>query len=367
LSYIFIASEAELAQTCEQLSNEPAVAVDTEFKRETSYFPIPCLMQISARGYTVCIDLLAIKDLSPLKKILFNKNTLKIFHAARQDLELFYYMFNEVPSPIYDTQIGASFLGGDNQIGYANLVAQVLNITLDKSQTRTDWTRRPFTKKQLDYAANDVIYLFKLYQQQHQELLEKQRLSWCEQDFQRLTLIDLYEPSTELAWKKIKNYQRLSLNQKCIAYRLAKWRETIAINNNKTRNLIFKNGTLLDLAYKAPNNLDELENISELNSRTINSYGESLIAEISSALQMNKDECPSTKDYLKLTDEQSTLLNNVLQSVELKAKSNNVDPKVICSKKELEKIIRGKRDSILFEDWRYEFIGKEILSQLPNQ
>ena len=364
MSYVLITTELELADACKVFSTEKFIAIDTEFKRETSYFPIPCLFQMSASSGTVCVDLLAIQNLSPLKNILFNQNILKIFHAARQDLELFYYMFNQVPSPIYDTQIGASFLGNDNQIGYANLVKKELNITLDKSQTRTDWTKRPITKKQLDYAANDVIYLFELYLKQYQELTELGRLSWCEHDFQRLTDITLYKPCTESAWTKVKNYHRLTIAQKCIVYELAKWRESEAISSNKTRNAVLKNTALLDIAFKSPSSLKELESINDLNHRTINTQGPKLLSIINSSLQMDIKQCPSPQEYSKLSDEQLILLRKILQSIESKSQSSNIDSTVICSKKELEKVVRGKRDSILFDDWRFELVGKEILNQL---
>jgi len=273
-------------------------------------------------------------------------------------------MFNQVPSPIYDTQIGASFLGNDNQIGYANLVKKELGITLDKSQTRTDWTKRPITKKQLDYAANDVIYLFELYLKQHQELIELERLSWCEYDFKRLTDITLYKPCIESAWTKVKNYHRLAVAQKCIVYELAKWRESEAISSNKTRNAILKNTALLDIAYKTPSSLEELESINDLNNRIINTQGSKLLSIINSSQQMDAQQCPSPEEYLKLSETQSTLLQRILQSIESKSQSSNIDSTFICSKKELEKIVRGKRESILFDDWRFELVGKEILNQL---
>ncbi len=364
MSYVLITTELELIEACKAFSTEKFIAIDTEFKRETSYFPIPCLLQMSASSGTVCIDLLAIQDLSPLEYILFNQDILKIFHAARQDLELFYYMFNQVPSPIYDTQIGASFLGNDNQIGYANLVKKELDITLDKSQTRTDWTKRPITKKQLDYAANDVIYLFKLYLKQQQELTELSRLSWCEHDFQRLTDIALYKPCTESAWTKVKNYHRLTTEQKCTVYELAKWRESEAISNNKTRNAILKNTALLDIAYKTPSSIKELEGINDLSHRIINTQGSELLSIISSSKQMDATQCPCPQEYSKLSETQLILIKTILQLIESKSQSNNIDSTVICSKKELEKVIRGKRDSILFDDWRFELVGKEILHQL---
>jgi len=366
LSYTLITTEQELSKACKALSSENFLAIDTEFKRETSYFPIPCLLQICATSGTICIDLIAIKNLSALEDILFNENILKVFHAARQDLELFYCMFDRVPSPIYDTQIGASFLGSDNQIGYANLVNQELDITLDKSQTRTDWTKRPFTQKQLDYAANDVIFLRQLYIKQLKKLNDISRLPWCEQEFLRLIDTRLYKPDPESAWTRVKNYQRLGASQKCIVYKLAEWREVIAIEGNHTRNIILKNSALLDIAYNAPTDLQTLKNTKDLSYRIFTSHGEEILSIIKLALQMDVNQCPHPKEYSKLTDEQSALLKKIIQSIESKSQSSNISSAVLCSRKELEKIVRGKRDSALFEDWRYELAGEEILKQLPS-
>ena len=151
-------------------------------------------------------------------------------------------MFGRIPAPVFDTQIAAGLLGNDDQLGYANLVKQELNVELDKSQTRTDWEKRPFTKRQLDYAANDVIYLRKLYEMQVEQLHNSGRTTWCEEDCKHLTNTDLYQPDVETAWKRIKSFHRLTRTQQCIAYEIAKWRETEAIRSNKTRNFLLKSG-----------------------------------------------------------------------------------------------------------------------------
>ena len=367
MTYTLIATEQELATICQSISTEQYIAVDTEFKRETSYFPIPCLVQICTSSTTYCIDLLAIKELNALEMIFFNQHIVKVFHSGRQDLELFYCMFGRVPEPVFDTQIAAGLLGHDDQLGYANLVKQELQVELDKSQTRTDWEKRPFTKRQLDYAANDVIYLRKLYEKQVAQLQSLNRSTWCEEDCKQLTETSLYQPEVEDAWKKIKSFHRLTSSQQCIAYEIAKWRESEAIKRNKTRNYLLKNAALLELACKTPRSIDQLTNIADINKATIRRYGETLLEILSHTSSMSEKDCPTAKNYFRLTDEQFTLLEQLLNIVKEKSTAIAINSCIICSKKELEKIVRGKRDSNLFSGWRYQLAGKEIETILQTK
>ncbi|MDH4275642.1 MAG: ribonuclease D, partial [Gammaproteobacteria bacterium] len=158
-----ITSDTALREVCQQLASSPFLAVDTEFVREYNYYPQLCLIQVASADFVVCIDPMGGLDLTPLRDILYAPQTVKVMHAAHQDLEAFYHLWSALPQPLFDTQVAAAFLGLGEQIGYAGLVKHFLHLDIDKSQTRTDWRKRPFTQKQLQYAADDVRHLARIY------------------------------------------------------------------------------------------------------------------------------------------------------------------------------------------------------------
>ena len=349
-----------LKAICQQISHNNAVAVDTEFKRETTYFPKACLIQLAIDDLTVCVDPLSITNFEPLKAILYSPKITKIFHAARQDLEIFYLLFNEIPQPIFDTQIASALLGGAEQVGYATLVKKILNVELDKSLTRANWEKRPIPDKQLIYAANDVIYLLKIYQHQIQALETCGRREWLANAFDFLLDKNLYRPDPDSAWKRIKNTHRLPKEQRCIVFKLAQWRETTALKRNKPRTFIIKNQSILDIAHQQPITIKELHNIKELHPSFIRRDGETVLKLVQSAKSMHEDACPSSAINQPLSNDQLLMLSDLQILIQLKAKENNIDSSYLSTKKELEKLIR-QEDSVLLHGWRYELAGRDAV------
>ena len=179
----YVDNDAGLAQACASLKQAVCCAVDTEFVRESTYYPVLALVQIASDDYQACIDPLAIKDFSPLIELLARKDLLKIFHSPSQDLEILYQKFGQVPAPIFDTQLACAVLGFNHQISYADLVQKVTGVHLEKKHTRTDWGRRPLSDEQLDYAMDDVRYLLPAYRHLQAELESSQRAQWIERNF----------------------------------------------------------------------------------------------------------------------------------------------------------------------------------------
>lgn len=350
----------ELKEICQQAAKSSIIAIDTEFKRETTYHPKACLIQLATEDLVTCIDPFGIDDFAPLKDILFDPKITKIFHAARQDLEIFHFLFNQLPSPIFDTQIAAALLGLAEQIGYANLAKQMLDVELDKSLTRADWEKRPIPRKQIEYAANDVIYLLKIYHKQIQLLRENHRIHWLDNDFQALLDTKLYVPSPDTAWKKIKNYHRLSLRQRAIAFTVTQWRETVALERDRPRTFIIKNQSILDLANQQPCTLSDLQDIRDIHPSLIRRDGETLLALINEAGNMTEADCPKTKTPTILSAEQSLLLSSLQTLIQIKAKQHHIDSSYLCTKKELEKVIRQDDDAALLKGWKYELAGKDV-------
>lgn len=273
----FIDNDLALSELCEQLKDCTWLAVDTEFDRVNTYYPELCLLQIANNNFTAVIDPLAITDLEPLYNVLYDPSITKVFHAARQDLEIFFHIKGEIPVPLFDTQIAASLLNYDAQIGYANLIWEILGIELTKTQTRTNWKRRPLSRDQLEYAADDVIYLGQVYELFQAKLIASGQLSLLDEEFNALTRPELYQPDPEKMWQKIKAAKRLKGNSLIILKQLAAWRELTARAENQPRKWILSDKTLVEMTRLLPANPDELSRIDGVNKRVLKRHAATLI------------------------------------------------------------------------------------------
>lgn len=358
MTYELITSNEALKTACLQLIKHKVIAVDTEFKRESTYFPIPCLFQLASAENTICIDPLEVDDLSPLTDIFDNENILKIFHAGRQDLEIFYYRLGQLPKPIFDTQIAAAILGFPAQVGYAKLVSDYLGIELDKSLTRADWERRPLPEKQLEYAANDVIYLLQVYNKQIKALDEKGRLNWPDTDNLNLLDISLYKADPASAGKKMKNYYYFSAEERQIASAIAQWREETAIKRDRPRKFIFDNPVISELATHQPTSLDELKLLENVPAYVTRKFGNELLALIQTALKSNTE----TDDpvFQRLSEAQGKQVKGMQKLIKQVSEKENIEATVICSKKEIEQLVLGKKTPPVLRGWRYDLIGKTL-------
>ncbi|HKJ09429.1 MAG TPA: ribonuclease D, partial [Gammaproteobacteria bacterium] len=202
-----------LAELCRRLDGCDWLALDTEFHREKTYYPQFCLLQLATPELVAWVDPLTVPDLGPLLELLNGEQIVKVFHAARQDLEIFYHLTGRVPAPVFDTQVAAPLLGHPDQAGYGALVSAVLGVNLSKGHARADWTRRPLPAKQLEYALDDVRYLARLYPQLRDELQQRGRLQWLAEDFAALVDPAQYENPPASAWRRIRGTDRLRAAQ----------------------------------------------------------------------------------------------------------------------------------------------------------
>lgn len=362
----FIDNKDSLSTICEQFSHSEFLALDTEFVRQTTYYPILALIQICDGEQIAIIDPLAIDDLSPLMSVLYNKNITKAIHSARQDMEIFYYLNQSVPEALFDTQISAALLGYGEQIGYAALVKLLLNVELDKSQTRTDWLKRPLSQKQIDYAANDVRYLAQLYPVQKAKLQSLGRLGWLEKDFQFLSSNDTYAPSPETIWKKTRGINKLKKQKLAILKNLAALREKLAIKQNRPRRRVMTDDVLLELSMNPPASLAELNNCQGLSQGFLQHNGKDLITGIEAGLNTEDADCPQLPVYEKLSQNEEALADCLMAIVHLAAQNNNISPRCLCSRKELDSLIKGRQDLAMLSGWRNELIGKHLLKFLSG-
>ena len=363
----FVDTPQALTELCQELQSADVIAVDTEFIREKTYYAKLCLIQVASDSVTACVDPLALNNLDELLAILYSPDKLKLFHAAWQDLEIFSDQWERIPTPVFDTQIAAALLGFSDQIGYANLAEQLLGVQLDKTATRTDWAQRPLSPQQLAYAADDVNYLLQLYPIILQRLTKLGRNSWLEEDFTALTDPTSYAKSADLAWQRISGHGRLKPRQLAALQRLAAWREQQARQRNKPRKWILSDDILLMLARHLPSDYATLAKVRGLPERLLNQSGEELIAAINAALALADNALPTVSQNERLTPDQECLADTLMAYLRLLAQENQISPASLSTRKEIEKMVRGKRDIPLLHGWRRHLAGEPLLDLMDGK
>lgn len=363
----FIDSAATLAELVARLRRCAWLAVDTEFLREKTYYPKLCLVQVAIPGTVACIDPLAIDDLSPLLELLLDENVTKVFHAARQDLEIFFQLCERVPSPVFDTQVAAPLLGYPDQVGYGNLVKAVLGVNLDKLHTRADWSERPLSAGQLRYAADDVIYLMDLYRDLHDRLLARGRLDWLAGDFRKLSSETLYRTRPDDAWLKVKGGNRLNGARLAVLQALAAWREAQAMQRDRPRGWLLRDDALVDIARQRPDSMAALKKIRGLNERLLQRDGETLLGHVREAAGNKPAPFPGKRRELPLTAAQDALLDIMMAVVRLTAAENDMNPTSLATRRQLEGLVRGDTDSEVLQGWRRPLLGERLQAMLAGE
>ena len=363
---LFVDTESGLAELCEKLRGQPVLALDTEFLREKTYYAQLCLLQVAAEGVIACIDPLAV-DLDPLLDIIYDPNVVKVMHSARQDMEIFFDLRGDVPRPLFDSQIAATLMGFGEQVGYANLVQQMLEVTLDKIATRTDWSQRPLDAEQISYAADDVRYLFTLYHQQVELLSSKGRLSWLQDDFDAMSDRTTYAPHPENLWKRVKGAQKLSSPQLAVLRGLAIWREERAQASNRPRRWILKDEVMVDLARRSPMQMEDLAKIRGIEERLLSKHGEALLKVIADAKATDPDTWPTRSKSQRLTAEQDAVVDLLMAVVRLRGNEHDVSPSLLASRKQLEALVLGDEESPVLHGWRAGLAGRDLRAVLSGE
>ena len=364
----YINTPDQLAKLCEQIKKESWLALDTEFLREKTYYPKFCLLQIATPDWVACIDPIALPMLDDLFEAIYNPAIVKVFHSCRQDLEIFYQSTGKLPAPIFDTQIAAPLLGFQDNPGYAMLVSSLLNINLNKAHTRADWSKRPLTEAQIEYAADDVIYLCQIYQIMVQKLTELGRIDWLKHDFAELTNPALYTVAPEQAWFKIKGKNKLTGKQLSIIQTLAQWREKTAQSEDRPKSWLLRDELLFDLAKLQPETVEELASVRGMNERAVNRYGKELCQLITAArnrvpLPLNEKDRPAKK-----TQQQEAILDILTALVRIRAEENSLNPTILASRKDLEVLLFNDDDECpLLHGWRFTMAGRELVGLLKGE
>lgn len=359
-SFSYIDNNDDLQTYCDSIKESTTLFIDTEFIREKTYAPVLCLIQIASEETLACIDPLAITNLEPFLELIYNESITKVFHAARQDLEIFYNLRQTAPKPVFDTQIAASLLGHADQIGYGNLVNAIVKVSLDKKYARTDWTQRPLSSEQLEYAINDVIYLRDIYNIIYQQLADNNRLQWLDDDFELLTADSTFQVSPGKMWRKVKGHSKLGGRQRAVLQDLAAWREQRAIQSDKPRKWIISDDILLSLAQHQPDSPSKLEKIRGLTDGIIKKSGSTLINIIKESLQRPQETWPALPKFAKTTIQQDALIDCMMAIVRLCAAKEKIASSMLCSRKDLEKWLINNEPITLLSGWRKQLAGTQV-------
>lgn len=364
---LYVDSTDKLQQLCLSIKDAPTLILDTEFVREKTYRAKLCLLQIATDDIVACVDPVAISDISPLMNIINEQSKLKVLHAARQDYEIFYDLTGQLPQPLFDTQLAASLLGYGEQVGYASLVSKILGIQLDKAHTRTDWSKRPLSEAQIKYASDDVVYLRQLYPLLTQQLKEKGREDWLNEEFDSLCQKELYLTKPDEAWQRVKGINRLRPRQLAAAKNLSHWREEMAIKKDLPRRWIISDDILLAIVQLLPKNKSQLESIANIKKTFIDKSGDTVLNCVKKALELDNASLPSVKKPERLTAEQEIVADLLLIQLKIIANNQNISVSNIANRKMLEKLIKGEKDIALLKGWRYQLAGKKIQDLYNNK
>jgi ribonuclease D len=346
---IWIDRDDELPALAQTLQSQAWIGVDTEFLRERTFFPKLCLLQLKAAGQIWCVDTLRIGSLEPLMPALTASGARKVIHSARQDLEAVYLSTKRVISPVFDTQIAAGCIGLKPQVGYAELVKTLLDVTIPKGQTRTDWSRRPLTREQLEYAADDVMYLGDVAALLAARLRELEREHWVLEDCLALEDQRLYEPDPAQAWSRLRGLAQLAPLSRARARAIAIWREKLARARDLPRAWILPDAAIFSIAEGGSPPLND-----------------SLAASLEGALEAASTDFQDLepRQDARPTAEQRAVIDRLGKIVDARALQLQISAEVLAPRAELKALAMGNRESHALTGWRREEIGTRLLDAI---
>ncbi len=344
------------------------IGVDTEFLREKTYYPLLCLIQMRTESESFCIDVLAIEDLIPLQEVLADKNSIKIIHACRQDLEALAQRLDDPICNLYDTQIAAAFCGYGEQVSYAALVESICRVRLEKSHTRTDWSARPLSPAQLQYAVDDVNYLDRMQESLDRRLAELGRQAWHHDECEKVLKSRDYRINPKDAWKRLKGAAKIPIRHQPSAKALSIWRERKAQQRNRPREWILSTRALTEICIRQPASLVLLSGIESVNAGVVRNSGAAILNVLKSNAPKsnacaNDGASPIWENYAALDKQQKKRVKAIMNELKSVAEQANISESMLANRNDIEALIAGKTNIPLLEGWRYEFIGKRILAE----
>jgi len=359
-----IADTAELAAFCQRLSSAPYITVDTEFMREKTYYPQLCLVQLAGPDEARAVDPLAPgMDLAPLFELMANPNVLKVFHAARQDVEIFLHLSGSVPAPLFDTQVAAMVCGFGDSVGYETLASQLAKARIDKSQRFTDWALRPLTEKQIQYALADVTHLRVAYEKLVRKLERNGRLDWLVDEMAELASPDTYRTDPENAWKRLKP-RSSSPKFLAVLKELAAWREREAQERDIPRQRMLRDETLMEIAAHHPANVDELARTRGMGKGMVEGrMGTALLEAVKRGLALPEDQIPKPPERVELPRGLGPVVDLLKVLLKMKCDAHGVASKLVANSADIEAIAADDHAEIpALHGWRRDLFGEDALA-----
>jgi ribonuclease D len=358
-----ITTTSELAAVCSRMAAHPFVTVDTEFLRETTYYPLLCVAQMASPEEAVVVDTLAAGiDLAPFYALMADEKVMKVFHAARQDIEIVWHAAKLIPHPIFDTQVAAMVLGYGDSISYDQLVQRITGDTLDKSHRFTDWTRRPLSNAQLSYAISDVTHLRDVYLALVEDLQRRDRAAWVEDEMSVLTSPDTYRMEPENAWQRLKTRVRKP-KELAVLIEVAAWREREAQSRDVPRSRVLKDEVIADIAVQAPTTTEKLKHLRSLPKGFERSrWGEAIVAAVERGLARDMKALPLQQRTQPAANGAAVveLLKVLLRMI---SERHHVAAKVIATVDDLERIAADDNAKVpALAGWRHELFGEKALA-----
>ena len=363
LPMTLITETNELIEACERFSQDSFLAIDTEFMRERTYYPQLCLIQIAGKSEAVTVDALANEiSLDPILNLMANNEIIKVFHACRQDMEIFFNLNRRIPFPVFDTQIGAMVCGYGESVSYDKLVRQITGIQIDKSSRFTDWSHRPLSKQQLNYALSDVTHLRTVYESLLNQLEKNGRINWLNEEFQSVLSPKTYDIPLDQIWKrlKIKNGKPRFL---ILVRELCAFREKEAQNRNTPRNRVIRDDVLLDIAARSPKSSVDLAKVRSLSPQFAEGrLGKSILRVVAEASSIPESDAPQLEKLNKPKPQKPALIELLKVLLKHKSEDNNVAQKLIASTADLEAIAENDNANVLaLNGWRKDVFGADAL------
>ncbi|MFK3778549.1 ribonuclease D [Agrobacterium sp. NPDC089420] len=365
-----IETTAALAEACTELAKSEFITIDTEFLRETTFWPELCLVQMASPTLEVLVDPLAKGlDLTPLFELMANPNVVKVFHAARQDIEIIYHLGGLIPHPIFDTQVAAMVCGFGDSISYDQLVQKIKNVQIDKSSRFTDWSRRPLTEKQLDYALADVTHLRDVYLSLKAQLEREGRSLWLTEEMDILESRDTYDMHPDDAWLRLKSRLRKPTELAILKF-IAAWREREARSRNVPRSRVLKDDAIFEIAQQQPKDAEALSRL-----RTIpkgwerSASGTAIVETVNAALALPKEEMPKAPRHSHAPEGSGAAVELLKVLLKLTADKHGVAAKVIANSDDLDKIAaEGENATVAaLTGWRRDLFGDVALKLINGE
>ncbi|MHB1136954.1 MAG: ribonuclease D [Coriobacteriia bacterium] len=359
---MYIRDPQTLATAVETLLSASIIALDTEFMRERTYFARLCLIQLAADGETYLIDAIALEGkLEPLARVLTAPGIVKVVHAGSQDVEVLLRATGGTVAPVFDTQIAATLAGFPTQVGYAQLVKDLLGEHVDKSDTFTDWAARPLSDTQLIYAEADVLHLPEVYRLLHERLVREGRLGWLADDFERLADPATYEVDPGAQYRRVKRASSLDRRSLAVLRELAAWREIEAQRRDTPKRWLISDESLIEIARRRPASAAELADIRGVNDRVASRSAQAVLTAISAGMAVPDDELPRLPKRDRIPTDAQPIADLLSAVLRVRAREHGVAPSLIASRDDLERFVSGDRDGHpLSSGWRHTLAGAEL-------